>query len=129
MTFPHLSLLRFGAQPVPAIMLRHKKEAPIMINDIGNRVNSALLALIDPSLRADLNANAATDAQQTQLLDTLGTSTTALREQVEALAAKVDAGAAIDPAEFAFVLAAVRSLDEAFPAPPAPEVEAPEVTG
>lgn len=94
--------------------------------NLGSRIAGALSAL-SGSLSADVVANADADAtfrETTEAtLTNLGTLTTDLKTQIDAIAAQVANGEAVDPAVFADIKAKVDSLDEAFPdtdvAPPA----------
>lgn len=106
--------------------------------NLGQRIAGALAAL-SGSLGADVAANTSADAtfrESTEAtLTALGTITTDLKNQIDTIAAQVEAGEAIDPAVFAEIQAKVESLDEAFPdpdvAPPAEDEieEAIEDTG
>lgn len=86
--------------------------------NLGSRIAGALAAL-SGSLSADVVANASADASFREAteatLTNLGTLTTDLKAQIDAIAAQVANGEAVDPAAFAEIKAKVDSLDEAFP--------------
>ena len=105
--------------------------------NLGQRIAGALAALsgqVSADLTANTEADASFRAQTETTLTTLGTITSDLKKQIDALAAQVEAGDTVDPAVFADIKAKVDSLDEAFPdatvAPPeADPVEEPIVDG
>lgn len=86
--------------------------------NLGSRIAGALAAL-SGQLGAEVAANTSADAtfrESTEAtLTALGTMTSDLKAQVDALAEAVENGETIDPAVFAELKAKIDSLDEAFP--------------
>lgn len=86
--------------------------------NLGQRIQGALAAL-SGSLSADLATNTSADAdfrtQTEATLAALGTMTTDLKTQIDAITEQVANGETVDPAVFADIKAKVDSLDAAFP--------------
>lgn len=86
--------------------------------NLGQRIVGALAALSGQTaaeLAANSEADATFRATTEATLTALGETTSALKSQLDAIQAQVDAGEAIDPAVFADIKAKVDSLDAAFP--------------